>query len=118
MTNNTRKLKNGMPKPTNVKERAFHMVNVLLADAIHNGLSIKGLRIITGIHYLQRRSEEIYVGEIHAIYYEITRDASWSYDSCRKMCNTLYKQGWLDKHMLDGYVAYTLTNKPLYQLGL
>ncbi len=107
-----------LPNPRTAKERLFHSVNIMLADAIHQGVTIKGLRILMGVHYLQRRREEVYVGEIHAIYYEITRDVSWSYESCRAMCNTLSKDGWLEKHKLDGYVAYTLTQKTKDAFGL
>lgn len=106
-----RNKKLALPNPKTKEDTFLHALNVIMADSIHMGLSIKALRILIGIKYLQRRSEEVYVGEIHAIYYEVTRDPSWTYESCRALCNTLSKSGWLEKHMLDGYVAYTLTDK-------
>lgn len=110
-------MKKNFPNPRNKQETFFHALNVLVSDCIHQGLSIKALRIIAAVHYLQRRSEEVYVGEIHAVYYEITRDPSWTYESCRNLCNQLSKRGWLEKHKLEGYVAYTLTNKTKHSLG-
>lgn len=106
------------PRPSRKADsKFFFQLNCLLAETIHSGLTIKALRILAGIKYLQRGTEEIWVGEVHAIYYEVTKDVSWSYETCRAMCNDLSKKGWLVKHKVGIHVGYTLTDQAVTLLA-
>ncbi len=102
-------IRNAFPTPKNKEERFQHAMLCYLVAGITDKLTIKQFTIIFAINYLQRGSEDIPIGEISAMVFEISRDPSWTYEHIRSMCNKMYKDGWLEKHRQGQYVSYTLT---------